>query len=98
MHISQLTEIVAIANKKQIKEQLNKLGYEGLQNRQDFCIKFNILFGQNVWSIPNRQSFEMIEELKTIGFYDQFEIEHLEKIQDEDTRMKLNAMLEKYKL
>lgn len=72
--------------------------YEGLQNRQDFCIKFNILFGQNVWSIPNRQSFEMIEELKTIGFYDQFEIEHLEKIQDEDTRMKLNAILEKYKL
>ncbi len=72
--------------------------YEGLQNRQDFCIKFNILFGQNVWSIPNRQSFEMIEELKAIGFYDQFEIEHLEKIQDEDTRMKLNAILEKYKL
>lgn len=71
--------------------------YEGLQNRQDFCIKFNILFGQNVWSIPNRQSFEMIEELKAIGFYDQFEIEHLEKIQDEDTRMKLNAILEKYK-
>lgn len=72
--------------------------YEGLQNRQDFCIKFNILFGQNVWSIPNRQSFEMIEELKAIGLYDQFEIEHLEKIQDEDTRMKLNAILEKYKL
>ena len=39
----------------------------------------------------------MIEELKAIGFYDQFEIEHLEKIQDEDTRMKLNAILEKYK-
>lgn len=71
--------------------------YEGLQNRQDNCIKLNILFGQNAWAIPNWQAFDMIEELKAIGYYDQFEIAHLEKVQDEDSQNKVQAILEKYK-
>ena len=72
--------------------------YEGLQNRQDSCIKLNLLFGLNMWTTPNWKTFEMLDELKAIGFMDQFEIEHLEKIQDENTRVKLNAILKKYKL
>ena len=71
--------------------------YEGLQNRQDFCIKLNIVFGQNAWATPNWQAFEMIEELKAIGFYDQFEIVHLEKVQDDESQKKLQAIMEKYK-
>lgn len=72
--------------------------YEGLQYRQDSCIRLNLLFGLDIWVTPNWKYFEMLEELKAIGFMDQFEIEHLEKIQDEDSRMKLNAIFEKYKL
>lgn len=71
--------------------------YEGLQNRQDFCIKINILFGYNAWSTPVWEPLEMIEELKSIGFYDQFEIVHLEKVQDEESQKKVQAILEKYK-
>jgi hypothetical protein len=71
--------------------------YEGLQNRQDFCIKINILFGYNAWSTPVWETLEMIEELKSIGFYDQFEIVHLEKVQDEESQKKVQAILEKYK-
>ena len=71
--------------------------YEGLQNRQDFCIKINILFGYNAWSTPVWETLKMIEELKSIGFYDQFEIVHLEKVQDEESQKKVQAILEKYK-
>ncbi|MDE6058826.1 MAG: hypothetical protein K2G44_02175 [Clostridia bacterium] len=72
--------------------------YEGLQNRQDSCIKVNLLFGLNMWVTPNWKFFEMLDELKAIGFMDQFEIEHLEIIQDEGSRAKLNSIFEKYKL
>lgn len=71
--------------------------YEGLQNRQDFCIKINILFDYNAWSTPVWETLKMIEELKSIGFYDQFEIVHLEKVQDEESQKKVQAILEKYK-
>lgn len=71
--------------------------HEGLQNRQDFCIKINILFGFNLWSTPVWETLEMIEELKSVGFLDQFEIEHLEKLQNEESLKKVQAILEKYK-
>ncbi len=71
--------------------------YEGLQNRQDFCIKLNLLFGYNAWTTPNWETFKMIQELKAIGFYDQFEIVHLEKVQDEESQKKLQSIMEKYK-
>lgn len=71
--------------------------YEGLQNRQEACIKCNLLYGLDMWVRPNIKFFEMIEELKAIGFYDQFEIVHLEKVQDEESQKKVQAILEKYK-
>lgn len=71
--------------------------YEGLQNRQDSCIKINMLHGYDMWVNPNWKLFEQIEELKSIGFYDQFEIVHLEKVQDKESQKKMQAILEKYK-
>lgn len=71
--------------------------YEGLQNRQDFCIKMNVLFSLDMWVTPNFEFFKMIEELKSVGFLDQFEIEHLEKMSDEECFKKVQAILEKYK-
>lgn len=71
--------------------------YEGLQNRQDFCIKINILYGYNAWTTPVWKTLEMIEELKSVGFLDLFEIEHLEKMSDEEYFKKVQAILEKYK-
>ena len=62
-----------------------------------FYQNLNILFGYNAWSTPVWETLEMIEELKSIGFYDQFEIVHLEKVQDEESQKKVQAILEKYK-
>ncbi len=72
--------------------------YEGLQNRQESCIKLNLLFGLDMWVTPNWQLFEMVDEFKTMGFMDQFEIVHWENVQDEESQMKLNAIFEKYNL
>ena len=38
--------------------------YEGLQNRQDFCIQSNILFKQDMWVSLSENSLKMVEELK----------------------------------
>lgn len=63
--------------------------YEGLQNRQDFCIKTNALFDLNMWCEANKQIFEQIEKLKEIGFLDIFEIPHLEILKDTETLQKV---------
>lgn len=71
--------------------------YEGIQNRQDSCIKNNILFNQNIWVTPNERYFEMIKELQKIGLYDQFEIVHMDVFNDEEKRKKIEEIMERYK-
>ncbi len=70
--------------------------YEGLQNRQDSCIKANLLFNFDMWVQPNKKEMLMIEELKDLGFFDQFEIVHWEKVKSEEAQKKLQAIMEKY--
>lgn len=69
--------------------------YEGLQNRQDSCIKINVLFDLNMWCEANINIFKQIEELKKIGFLDVFEIPHLEISQDENKLKELQKILSK---
>lgn len=69
--------------------------YEGLQNRQDSCIKTNYLFGFNKWCEANINMFKQIEELKRIGFLDVFEIPHLEILQNEDKVKEFQEILSK---
>ena len=67
--------------------------YEGLQNRQDSCIKINVLFDLNMWCKADKQKFEQIEKLKKIGFLDAFEIPHLEILKDAETLEKVISVL-----
>lgn len=69
--------------------------YEGLQNRQDSCIKINALFHLNMWCEANINIFKQIEELKKIGFLDVFEIPHLEILQDENKLKEFQKILSK---
>lgn len=48
--------------------------YEGLQNRQDFCIKMNVLFGGDAWSTPNMEVINYIEKLKKLGYLNVVEL------------------------
>lgn len=69
--------------------------YEGLQNRQDLCIKINTLFDLNMWYEANINIFKQIEELKKIGFLDAFEFPHLEILQNEKKLKELQKILSK---
>lgn len=71
--------------------------YEGLQNRQDFCIKANILHNLNMWVRPNNAQLNKIEELKRVGFYDAFEIPHLEILSDKNKEKQVEEIMEKNK-
>lgn len=57
--------------------------YEGVQERQDSCIKINLLDNQNIWATPNQKSFACIKKLKDAGLIDQYEIPVMEKLSDE---------------
>lgn len=67
---------------------------EGIQNRQDFCIKINLLFNRNSWVTPNAISLECIEKLQAIGFLNEFEIPCLDIMQNEETKQKVLTILE----
>ena len=67
---------------------------EGLQNRQDSCIKINVLFNQNVWATPNASSLKIIERLQELGFLDEFELVNWDSIKDEENRLKILAIME----
>ena len=71
--------------------------YEGLQNRQDSCIEMNISHNQNVWCLFNKQYFDMINELKEVGFYDELEMSHIEIFANEEKEKQVMQIMEKYK-
>ena len=57
--------------------------YEGIQLRQDACIKVNILTGNtNIWTSPIAKSLKKIQLLIRKGFLDQYEIPIMEKLLD----------------
>lgn len=66
--------------------------FEGLQNRQDFAIKVNLLYDLNIWPSINQEVFDEYQKLKEIGIYDDFNILHLEKLNDESITKELDRL------
>lgn len=56
--------------------------YEGLQNRQDSCIRTNVLFGMDMWCTINKEVSEEIEELKKLGLIDKYNVPNFEALSD----------------
>lgn len=48
--------------------------YEALQNRQDACIKMNVLYNLETWCSINQESFAVIQKLKKAGALNEFDI------------------------
>ena len=70
--------------------------YEGIQLRQEGCIKINILTGNtNMWVSPIAKNLKKFQQLKHKGFIDQFEIPIMEKLLDPDNIKILNDILDK---
>ena len=47
---------------------------EGIQTRQDACIRINTLFGLNMWCSVNEESLVELKELKALGCFDEYGI------------------------
>lgn len=48
--------------------------YEGVQNRQDGCIKINVLFGENMWVNINHEGMAIYKRLRELGYYNEIDI------------------------
>lgn len=47
---------------------------EGIQTRQDACIRINTLFGLNMWCSVNAHEFVELKELQALGCFDEYGI------------------------
>ena len=56
---------------------------ERLQLRQDAFIRINVLFDENVWCSPNKDSWDECQKLIQEGFFDKFGCIDLEKATEE---------------
>ena len=86
------------------KENLNQYGVlitdgltnsEGLQNRQDFCIKINVLYGTDGWCTPNYEILDLLKKLEGIGFVDEYGIIHIDEMSPEDLE-KVKKLFDEY--
>ena len=69
--------------------------YEGVQNRQDACIRINVLYNQNMWASVNYDALELIEEMKKSGLLDEFEIPRKSSKKNKETKAFIKKMIEK---
>ena len=53
-----------------LKEGINF--QEGIQERQDLCIRMNLLFDQNAWCSVNEREYKKVEELTKLGCYNEY--------------------------
>ena len=53
--------------------------YEALQNRQDACIKINVLYNLETWCSFNQESFSKIQKLKKAGGLNGFDMPVMQK-------------------
>ena len=47
---------------------------EGIQTRQDSCIRINVLYGRNIWCSVDQKELETIQELTRLGCFDEYGI------------------------
>lgn len=67
--------------------------YEGIQDRQDACIRINVLFKLNMWCHLGTKSIEMFRELHKNGFMDEFDIPNFPEANDIDRIKLLNRIM-----
>lgn len=67
--------------------------YEGLQNRQDSCIRTNVLFGLDMWCTINRDVVEELEELRKIGVIDKYNVPNFEALSDPSIQNKFAKII-----
>lgn len=67
--------------------------YEGLQKRQDACIKINVLQGKNMWTTANMEAFDIFKQLKEIGFLNEYNIPNMNLLFNPDIKEKVDSIM-----
>lgn len=85
--IFQDTEDIRSIEEADIKEYATLIenginDYEGLQNRQDSCIRTNVLFGTDIWCSINEDAVKELEELRKIGVIDKCNVPNFDVLSD----------------
>ena len=54
--------------------------YEGVQNRQDGCIRINVMNNQNIWVATNFEAVARVQKMKELGLLNEYEIpQHIDE-------------------
>ncbi|ALS38482.1 hypothetical protein ABID30_002210 [Enterococcus rotai] len=67
--------------------------YEGIQNRQDSCIKLNVLHNTDIWVTINKKNLDEIMELKEIGFLNEFDAPDFDLFLDGNYEEKMDEII-----
>ena len=58
--------------------------YEGIQNRQDGCIRINVMYNQNIWVATNFEAVARVQKMKELGLLNEYEIpQHIDENNEE---------------
>lgn len=68
--------------------------YEGLQNRQDFCIKTNVLFGTDMWCSMNNEAVTVMKELRKLGVIDKYNVPNFEALFNPEIQKKFEEIID----
>lgn len=74
-----------------VENGINEL--EGLQNRQDFCIKTNVLNGTNIWASFDNNISNKLHELRNLGLLNEYNIPKPELLFDPEIQQKLMKII-----
>lgn len=66
--------------------------YEGLQNRQDFCIRTNVLQNQNMWSTLNLEVLSKIDKCRELGIIDKYNVFNFEALSNPHIQQELDKI------
>lgn len=64
-----------------------------MQNHQDFCIKLNVLYGQNTWCTLNEDIFNQMMQLKELGLFDEFCVPIMPDFENEELMRKIQEIM-----
>lgn len=67
--------------------------YEGLQNRQDFCIRTNVLHNQNMWCTLNIGVLSIIDKWRELGIIDKYNVFNFEALANPRIQKELSKIL-----
>lgn len=70
--------------------------FEGIQNRQDSCIRLNILQNTDIWVTYNKETLEGMMELKEIGFLNDFDVPNFDLFSEETYNEKMDEIIWKF--